>query len=70
MTTKDEELSIVEVRALRDMLEQTKKDLETVAEIFSTNTIFTNIEIANKVNDILKKYLPKGGTDAQKNTAT
>jgi hypothetical protein len=67
-TTKEDELAIVEVRALRDLIEEMKRDIWQVHEFLKQSSGDSIDEAAMK---LLEKYLPKGGTDvAQKNSAT
>jgi hypothetical protein len=70
--TKDEELTIVEMRALRDMLEQAKKDIHTLLEFYDCPRDFDYAmgELVKKIDEEIKPRW-KGGTDVvQKNTAT
>ena len=71
-TTKDEELTIVEMRALREMVESLKKDISTLCDFISTTTLMTSVDQFEKVKTIMdRNYLPKGGSDvAQKNSTT
>lgn len=70
MTTKDEELSIVEVRALRDMIDEMKKDLAQIHEYLKQSKDAGD-SIDDEILKLVEKYLPKGEPNGvQKNTAT